>query len=167
MSDERGVRIHGPGLGALESLVELWTALIESQRVYGANLDPTLNEAVARRYFGRLLVEDGVRVAMLDDRAIGFVSFELEPDQFQRDRSVGIVENLFVEQPYRHLGIGTALLRAAESTLAERGAELVQLEALASNVDAQSLYEDRGYQLKRLRYEKLVKTDNDNAPDEE
>lgn len=151
-------------LADLASLVDLWNELVTSQRAYGANLDPADNEAVARQYFGRLLVEDGVQMATIDGEPVGFVSFELEPDQFDRERTVGIVENLYVRPPHRNTGLGTRLLRAAEDGLVAAGAEMIQLEAMTANERARSFYTGRGYDPYRIRYAKSVETDNANDP---
>lgn len=167
MTASTDVTIRSPRLAEIEEVIDLWSELVRSQRAYGATLSVSGNEDVARQYFGRVLLEDGVLVGTVEDAFVGFVSFELEPDQFDRTKRVGIVENLFVRPQHRGQGIGTALLQDAEAALERRGADTVHLEVLAANIDAQGFYESRGYQPKRIRYAKAVGTDKDNVADGE
>lgn len=167
MTEPADLSIRPPRLAEIEEVIELWAELVRSQRGYGATLVVSGNEDVARQYFGRLLLENGVLVATIDESFAGFVSFELEPDEFDRARRPGVVENLFVRPQHRGQGVGTALLEEAEDALGQRGADTIHLEVLAPNVDAQGFYESRGYRPDRVRYAKVVGTDKDNAPDEE
>ncbi len=162
--DEAGdVSIGIPTMSDLEALVELWSQLVTSQRVYGSDLDPAINREAARRHLMGLLVEEGIRVAVVTDAFVGFTTFSLQRDAFERSEQVGIIENLYVEPAYRGLGIGTRLLDHAEKALEARGATLARLEVLPANTAAQSFYRDRGYRPERLRFEKPVETDTSNS----
>lgn len=167
MAQDGPVSIRAPNLSDIDGLVDLWTTLVRSQAVYGANIVAEGNEDVARQYFGRMLLEDGVRVAVAGGRFVGFVSFKLEPDQFDCKQRVGLVENLFVKSGYRRRGIGTRLLEVAEDALHNRGAETVHLDVLVANRAARSFYEGHGYEPQRVRYAKDVETDKDNGAAEE
>jgi ribosomal-protein-alanine N-acetyltransferase len=50
-----------------------------------------------------------------------------------------------VLEPYRRRGFGTALLRAMEATLAERGVEQIELETATDNHAAIAFWRKHGY----------------------
>ncbi|RAW46865.1 GNAT family N-acetyltransferase [Halorubrum sp. 48-1-W] len=87
---------------------------------------------------------------------VGFVAFSIEREGYERDRTRGVVSNLFVSPSRRSEEIGSALLAAAERELVEAGADAVALEALADNERARSFYADRGYDLHRVELRKEI-----------
>jgi ribosomal-protein-alanine N-acetyltransferase len=52
---------------------------------------------------------------------------------------------LDVSEPYRRMGIGSALLRETERRLAERGVEEIELETATSNQAGVAFWERHGY----------------------
>ena len=91
-----------------------------------------------------------------DGDPIGFVAFERDHGDYNRDRNRGIVSNLFVVPERRGEGIGAALLAAAERELHAAGAETVALEALADNHRARQFYAERGYEPHRIELTKSL-----------
>ncbi len=87
---------------------------------------------------------------------LGVVSFGLSADGFERSVQRGEVHNIYVRPGARSRGVGTALLRAAESELADAGADRVALEALAANDRARSFYRRAGYDEHRVELEKSL-----------
>ncbi len=55
------------------------------------------------------------------------------------------IDNIAVTEPFRHSGVGTALLSRLCETAKERGAEKVFLEVRVSNSPALSLYLKNGF----------------------
>jgi GNAT superfamily N-acetyltransferase len=102
-----------------------------------------------------------------DDEPVGFVGFELDRGGYERDRTRGIVSNLFVVPDRRGEGIGADLLDAAERALREAGAETVALEALAANDRAREFYAERGYEPHRVELTKSLAADDGSDGDEE
>ena len=97
-----------------------------------------------RRYHGRILI------AERDGRPVGFVAAYVRPRNRMRDLELrpgrhGFVMDLYVAPSVRGQGIGTALLRAAEGFLAERGCVRLFLDVFAPNGRAHSLYRRLGY----------------------
>jgi ribosomal protein S18 acetylase RimI-like enzyme len=88
------------------------------------------------------------------DAPVGFVMFDLETGTYAQDVSRGVVRNLYVRPPHRQAGVGAALLDAAEASLAEAGADVAALEAMADNDRARSFYADHGYTPHRVEVEK-------------
>lgn len=58
---------------------------------------------------------------------------------------IGVLYDLFVEPGSRKLGVGRALMRAAESHAAGSGLARLELSTAGTNLPAQSLYESLGW----------------------
>lgn len=144
-----------------ERLTDMWVRLARDQRAYGSHLLGPENRAAIRESMVQRLVTDNLLVARRAGEVVGFVMFTLETGRYEQDVTTGLVENLYVEPSARREGIGTALLEAAEQRLADGGATVVQLEAMADNDAARQFYAARGYQPHRVALEKS--TENDTA----
>jgi ribosomal protein S18 acetylase RimI-like enzyme len=83
----------------------------------------------------RTIAEGGVLLA--DDVGIAVVT--------KRESRRGVLELLYVRPPARRRGVAAELVRAAAALLAERGAEAVELNVLASNDGARRFYEELGF----------------------
>lgn len=80
-----------------------------------------------------------------DGRLAGFILANLEDGR-------GHIVTLDVRLEHRRLGIGSALMDAAEEQLRRQGASVVRLEVSERNTGAQTFYQARGYRLvRRLR----------------
>jgi ribosomal protein S18 acetylase RimI-like enzyme len=62
-----------------------------------------------------------------------------------RDERVGYLHILFVRPGARRSGVAAALLREVATRLAQRGLDLLELDVLASNDRARSVYERWGF----------------------
>lgn len=156
--------IKSPTIGDLERLVDLWSGLVENQRRFGTTLAIESNQSTVQNWLGEQLVSDGIRIAEVEGRYVGFVTFDLRRDRFQRESTDGVIHHLYVERPFRGRGIGTVLLETAEHQLIDRGADRITLEALAENQSAQDFYFERGYTSHRTTFQKVVnETDISNA----
>lgn len=148
-----------------DALATLWVDLAESQRAHGSHLLAAANRPRIRQSIAQHLVEDGIRVARTDGELLGFVMFTLEQSPYRQDVTRGVVENLYVRPAYRSAGVGTDLLAAAEDALADRGADVVALEAMADNDAARRFYAAAGYEPHRLEVEKSLGTDTPSRGD--
>lgn len=92
-----------------------------------------------------------------DGGIVGFVTFGVESGRYDLDVTRGVVYNLFVRERYRDAGVGSRLLSAAESSLADAGVDVVSLEAMAANEDARRFYERHGYRPHRVELEKPIR----------
>lgn len=87
---------------------------------------------------GVLTLPNKVRLkATADGKMVGFVAGDPQPAQ-----GFAWVTTLCVDAPYRRLGIGRALLRAAEAAL---GMARIRLTVRTSNAPAIRLYSSEGY----------------------
>ncbi|WP_224270760.1 GNAT family N-acetyltransferase [Haloprofundus salinisoli] len=145
-------------------IAELWVALAAGQREFGSHLCADANREKIYDAITRHIVIGGLLVAR-DPEIVGFVMFEPEADGYEQDVSRGTIQNVYVEPAYRNEGVGSALLDAAESALADAGACVVRLDAMADNEAARRLYERRGYRLHRVELEKRVENDNNDPTD--
>ena len=92
-----------------------------------------------------LLAPDFVTLAALvDDEIVGFVTGSVE---MSAEESVGHVYTLDVKKVHRKRGIGSKLLEALETALAEKGVRIFVLEVRVDNVPARRLYSKHGYKL--------------------
>ncbi|MFB6304129.1 MAG: GNAT family N-acetyltransferase [Haloferacaceae archaeon] len=155
------VDVRPPEPDEVETVAELWVALAADQRAHGSHLLPDANRAAVRETLARLLVVGGLRVAVPEGTAepVGFVSFALDAGRYEQDCRRGAVRNLYVRPDHRGCGVGGRLLDAAERALADEGADVVALEAMAANDDARRFYERRGYAPHRVEFEKRVESD--------
>ena len=148
------MRIEPASIDDVDRLVEAWASLATDQRQYGSHILPAENRARIKRLFASHAVDGTALVALEDDEVVGFVTFEVERNGFERSVPRGVVQNVFVEADARGAGVGSALIEAAEAALAERGAEVAVLEVMADNDEARRLYRRLGYRPHRIEYEK-------------
>lgn len=143
-----------PATGAdVDIVADMWVSLAAEQRDHGSHLLAAENRSQARDLARQYVHADGVAVATSNGLATGFVMFHTESGFYDTDATRGVVDNLYVRPDHRDSGVGTALLDYAEDALRERDADVLAVEALATNEAARRLYERRGYQPHRVTYE--------------
>jgi ribosomal protein S18 acetylase RimI-like enzyme len=148
-------------------VADLWVDLAAGQRAYGTHLESIGNRRAAAESVASAASTGGLVVARVAESSrsdaapgsdiVGFVTFGLETGRYEQDVRRGVVYNLFVRGPYRDAGVGSRLLETAESALAASGADVVALEAMAANRDAQRFYERHGYEPHRVEFEKSIR----------
>lgn len=115
-----------------------------------AQLSHLLKRLVSQPHLGSVWVarESDVMVGYL----IAVLLFSLEYQGIAAE-----IDEIFVVQQARGHGIGAALVKTAESTLAAAGCRFIQLQLGISNVTARAFYGRRGYAA-REGFELLGKT---------
>jgi ribosomal protein S18 acetylase RimI-like enzyme len=151
----------------VDRLSELWVDLARDQRAYRSHLLDEENRGAVREALARSVVMGEVLVAREatpdtsgPTAVAGFVMFGIEAGAYDQDVRRGVVHNLFVRPERRDDGLGSRLLSAAESALADRNAEVVSLEAMIANEDAVRFYERHGYRPHRVELEKPLPPDD-------
>jgi ribosomal protein S18 acetylase RimI-like enzyme len=92
-----------------------------------------------------------VLIAELEQEPVGFVMaevLEFPPRHHRltrRPELTGQIDTLFVEERARNMGVGTALLQAAEKRLRAEGCDNLQLGVVEENETARNLYAGLGY----------------------
>ncbi|MCL7395533.1 MAG: ribosomal protein S18-alanine N-acetyltransferase [Thaumarchaeota archaeon] len=85
---------------------------------------------------------ESIKVAVIDGRLVGYVVVDIE---MRRGKKVGHILNLAVEQGFRRMGIGRALMEEAISYVRRSGADEVWLEVRDSNIAARKFYSSMGF----------------------
>ena len=129
----------------LETLADLWVRLARDQRQHESAVRPEPNRETMRETLGAYQVADGLFVARLEGEIVGFASVSIERGTLELDSTRGMLSNIYVDPDYRDRGIGAALLKAAEASAAERGADELLLEVMAENEAARRFYRREGY----------------------
>ena len=143
----------------VDTIVDLWVRLAESQRAHGSHLFGDRNRTAVRETVVQRVVAENVRIARTDRRIVGFVMVTIDSGRYEQAETRGIVENIFVEPAYRNQGIGSELLNAGEELLREAGADILALEAMADNESARQFYRAHGYAPHRIELEKPTEND--------
>ena len=143
----------------IESIADDWVALARDQRRHGSHVLAEPNRETMRNILAAHRVDDGLLVARLEGSIVGFVSVSLERGSLELDATRGLLSNIYVVPEYRGRDIGSALLRAAERSLADRGVDVVVLEAMAANDRARRFYERHGYDVYRVGMERELEDD--------
>ncbi|WP_313695407.1 GNAT family N-acetyltransferase [Halorarum halobium] len=149
-----GVTIEAATMEDADRLTDMWVSLAAGQRAHGSSLRADANRAVARDAVARHVVAGGLLLARGSDGICGFVMFGPETGSYEQDVERGVIRNLYVRPADRDRGIGSRLLAAAEATLADEGADVASLEAMAANEDARRFYDRAGYEEHRIELEK-------------
>jgi GNAT superfamily N-acetyltransferase len=89
-------------------------------------------------------------VAELDGRVVGCLSTSMMR-VLHRPAPVGRISMMVVDEPFRGCGVGAALVRAAERSLAERGCYIVEVTSHVRRTDAHRFYEKLGYEHTSVR----------------
>ncbi|WP_144923385.1 GNAT family N-acetyltransferase [Halorubrum salsamenti] len=166
MVDSDRVRVTPATVDDVDPVTDLWIALAEDQQAHGSTLLAEGNRTAVREWVARSVVTGELLVACDGDGdTIGFVGFALDRGGYERDRTRGVVSNLFVVPEWRGEGIGADLLDAAERALRQEGAETVALEALAANDRAREFYAERGYEPHRVELTKSLAAGNEAGGD--
>lgn len=92
-------------------------------------------------------------VAEVNGAPLGFAFLETGLDYFDR-RAHGHIGILAVAEASEGLGVGTALIAAAENWARRRGLEAITLNVFEGNGRARRLYERLGFRAETLRYRK-------------
>ena len=143
----------------VDTIVDLWVRLAESQRAHGSHLFGDRNRTAVRETVVQRVVAENVRIAREGQQTVGFVMVTIDSGRYEQDETRGIIENIFVEPGYRNQGIGSELLDAAEELLRQAGADVLALEAMADNESARQFYRAHGYAPHRIELEKPTETD--------
>ncbi len=140
----------------------LFVALHEHERAIDPRMRPS--EEIADAYLARSAERsreyDGLTfVAELGGEVVGYVcvwrryvSDELDDPPGE----MGYVSDLVVAETARGLGVGRALLRAAEDAVRETGVATLRLSVLAGNDGAAAFYEAEGFAAVEHDLEKVL-----------
>jgi ribosomal protein S18 acetylase RimI-like enzyme len=108
--------------------------------------------AMLQRWLDGEATECFVHVAVDDtQKVLGFTLVSLRPELLSHEPSAHL-EAIAVGAAAEGMGVGRALLAAAESEAKSKGAQSMTLHVFASNTRACAFYEQSGYDGELLRY---------------
>ncbi len=108
--------------------------------------------AMLQRWLDGEAAECFVHVAVDDEETmLGFTLVSLRPELLSHEPSAHL-EAIAVGEGAEGMGVGQALLAAAESEAKAQGAQTITLHVFASNTRARGFYEQSGYDGELLRY---------------
>jgi len=108
--------------------------------------------AMLQRWLDGEAAECFVHVAVDDaETMLGFTLISLRPELLSHEPSAHL-EAIAVGEGAESMGVGQALLAAAESEAKAQGAQTITLHVFASNARARGFYEQSGYDGELLRY---------------
>jgi ribosomal protein S18 acetylase RimI-like enzyme len=110
------------------------------------DLDAHLSTHLTWEPFERMLAEDVVLVAELDDRLIGYTQFgdakSLSVNQDERE-----LRRLYIHPESQNMGYGSALMEAALSHTDMRNARTIYLDVWEHNIGALRFYKRFGFEV--------------------
>lgn len=108
--------------------------------------------AMFQRWLDGEAAECFVHVAVDDaQKVLGFTLVSLRPELLSHEPSAHL-EAIVVGDAAEGMGVGQALLAAAENEAKSKGAQSITLHVFASNTRARGFYEKSGYDGELLRY---------------
>ncbi|WP_254763533.1 GNAT family N-acetyltransferase [Natrinema marinum] len=146
----------------VETLADMWVRLARDQRRHDSAVLADANRETMRQTLGAYRVSDGLLVARLEGELVGFASISIERGSLELDATRGLLSNIYVEPAVRGRGIGTALLEAAEESLADKGADTMVLEVMADNEAARRFYRRHGYDAFRVSMSRSLDESGEN-----
>lgn len=105
---------------------------------------PSPGVAVLSARLRQLLAGGDVVALLVGDSAVGLALLTLRPNVWYAG-PVGLLDELYVVPAQRGRAIGSALLRAAEQVVRNRGGELLEINVDSYDVAARRFYERHGY----------------------
>jgi GNAT superfamily N-acetyltransferase len=105
---------------------------------------PTPGPTVLAARLERLLADGNVIALLAGAPAIGVALMTMRPNVWY-DGPVALLDELYVAPALRGRGVGSVLLRSAETVARERGAELMEVNVDGQDTDARRFYERHGY----------------------
>lgn len=107
-----------------------------------------------------LINQKEILVARLNDKVIGFITFNIREKSNQqgfRDRKQLNIDVICVDENLRGKGIGTKILEHIKEFAKENNCTDLYLTVNEENLDAIKLYEKFGFQLKNIAYSMKIK----------
>jgi aminoglycoside 6'-N-acetyltransferase I len=138
------------------------------RKLYIAHRDSVLDEGdvplVEYRDYEQVLADDLdallsdrsaiVLVAEVDDRLVGYITGRVRVESRRVLPRRGIVEDWYVDDPFRGSGVGRALIAELEQRFSGRGCEVVESATWASNEGARKAHEALGFREIRVMFRK-------------
>lgn len=134
-----------------DAVARMWERLVAYHRELDRDLPPATPDGASR--YARSLAErvDDTHTCTYiaqvpDGPAIGYVLgvvVDLAPEMFEQEPS-GFLADIFVEEPYRHAGVGRALVEALAQWFDDRGLRYFEWHVASRNVEGMKFWRALG-----------------------
>ena len=122
-------------------------ALLHYQNAPDEFKKPTLKDQT--EYIKKSIDDKDVLVlkAVLDKKIVGYVVvyFNTLPKKYFQSNKRAFIGSIAVDENYRGKGIGTALLKAAETATKKKKISVIEINVYTFNSNAEKLYDKLGY----------------------
>jgi len=153
------ITIKPATLANLEDIIKLNHMLcIEEHREY----DNTINSDFSiskegRKYFKERIKKECALIAIYKGGAIGYlVGAIIEPQSYRNPSIIAEVENMYILEPCRNLGIGDMLMDEFEIWAKSKNANFLRVVATVQNTKGINFYRKNGFNDLDLTLEKKL-----------
>ena len=108
------------------------------------NLDWSFQKE-GEEYFVDSINNKIVYLAIVDDKMIGYLSGDTEINHTWMKIKEAEIVNLYIEEEFRNLGIGTMLIEKFKEYCKDKGISHIILTAFSNNINALKCYENKGF----------------------
>ena len=136
----------------VQEIVILWTKLMnlhkEMDAHYFSETDNTINEYKSSIDWSINHKSNKVFIALMDDKVIGYVTAHLvyySNSQYNNNSHCSI-DDIMIDEDYRHSGIGNALLEEVKSWSQSEGIKTIQLNVFSKNEKALGFFKNQGFE---------------------
>lgn len=125
---------------------KLLTKLVHSEKRYNDNIN---EKYIVKNWFEKMYKEKNnvIYVAKIENRIIGYIYCKI--DSIENGPTINleaIIDGLYVEENYRHMGIATALMDSVKIWAKDNKVKLLFLNVLDGNKNAMNLYYKNGFE---------------------
>ncbi len=126
---------------------EFLTLLIQDERKYDDSIDSTF---VVKDFYRHIKgnPEKCLLMAKDDNKAVGFIYGYLKPLEGTKE-NIAQIDALYVDDDYRHLGIGKKLIDEFSNWVKENNTSKIEINVMEQNIIARELYYKIGFKDKR------------------
>lgn len=153
------ITIKTATLANLEDIIKLNHMLcIEEHREYDntVNADFSISKQ-GRKDFKERIKNECALIAVYNDGVIGYLVGAIVPNEHYRTISkIAEVENMYILEPCRNLGVGRKLMAEFEKWSKSKNAEIMRVVASVENTDAIKFYQNSGFNDYNLTLEKKL-----------
>ncbi len=128
------------------ALKGLWIKSLKNEKQMNNNIDLRSEIKDFNKDFPKLFKKNKYFLAEEDGRIFGFIGGEIKIGSgFFKNKRIGAIHALFVEEKYRNKGIGAELIKKFISWLKMKKAEIAELAVSSNNSAAIKLYKNIGF----------------------
>ena len=128
-------------------LKDLWMKSLKNEKKLNKNIDLGSEIKDFKKDFPRLFKKNKYFLAENNGKIIGFVGGEIKIGSgFFKNKRIGHIHALFVEEKYRNRGIGVELIKTFISWLKTKKVKIAELAVSSRNSTAIKLYKNIGFE---------------------